>query len=382
MPSAVVLWQKPGIEHGWGWLIQAGTPKLKPPTNPCNIERGTNGGEPMTRSSLLFIFGLACCSAWAHHSTVGVFDTSQTIEVTGTVVAVSWRNPHGQIVLAGDDGREWHAETSSISVLRNRGAAGDSINVGDHITIAGSPPVRDVAEILARNVLLPSGYEFDFGSGNPYFAAGRSGNLVGRLTEETDVSQAVAQADGIFRVWSTVMSDPDSFPMFKGDYPMTPAAEAALAAWDPLDNELLLCGTKAMPLIMITPFPIDFVRQSDDILMRIEEFDARRIIHMADDAVAPAEHTQFGFSRGRWEGTTLVVETDRIHAHYMDMDGAPHSDQITLVERFVPNEDYSRLDYRITITDPVYYSEPFELTRYFIWRPEMRVHQYECLERY
>ena len=116
------------------------------------------------------------------------------------------------------------------------------------------------------------------------------------------------------------------------------------------------CGGKAMPLIMITPFPIDFVRHGDDILMRIEEFDARRIIHMTDDAVPLVEHTQFGFSRGRWEGSTLVVETDSIHAHYLDMDGAPQSAQITLVERFIPNEDYSRLDYRITITDPVNYS--------------------------
>ena len=142
----------------------------------------------MTRSSLLILAGLACGSAWAHHSSVGVFDTSRTIEVTGTVESVSWRNPHGQIVLAGDDGREWHAETSAISMMRNRGISpGDVIAVGDRVTVAGSPPVRDVAEILAGNVLLPSGYEFDFGSGIPWFEAGRNGNLVGRASEGTDV---------------------------------------------------------------------------------------------------------------------------------------------------------------------------------------------------
>ena len=105
-------------------------------------------------------------------------------------------------------------------------------------------------------------------------------------------------------------------------------------------------------------------------------------IRMTDEVVPPAENTQFGSSRGRWDGTTLIVETDRIHAHFLDMDGAPQSDQITLVESFTPNADYSRLDYRITITDPVNYSEPFELARYFVWRPEMRVHPFECLERY
>lgn len=337
----------------------------------------------MSRSVLVLLASLTCCSAWAHHTAIGVFDTSQTIEVSGTVESFSWRNPHGQIVLAGEDGREWHAETAAITIMRIRGVSGDDvIAVGDRITIAGSPSVRGAAEIQARNLLLPGGYEFDFGSGNPYFQAGKSGNLAGRASAGTDVSQAVAEADGIFRVWSTIMGDPNAFPMFKGNYPMTPAGEAALATWNPLDNSLLRCGSKAMPLIMITPVPLDFVRRGDDILMRFEEFDGRRIIHMSDDAVAPEEHTQFGFSRGRWEGTTLVVETSRIQADYMDMNGARQSDQITLVERFIPSENHDRLDYRITITDPMYYSEPFELTRYFVWQPEIRVHPYECLDRY
>ena len=62
-------------------------------------------------------------------------------------------------------------------------------------------------------------------------------------------------------------------------------------------------------------------------------------------------------------------------------DGVPQSDQISLVERFTPNADYSRLDYTLTVTDPVYFTETFELTRYFVWRPEMTVASYNCLDR-
>jgi hypothetical protein len=136
-----------------------------------------------------------------------------------------------------------------------------------------------------------------------------------------------------------------------------------------------------MPLIMITPAPIEFVREGDTILMRIEEYDSRRTIHLNDSAEPPAEHTQMGFSRGRFEGETLVVETDRIKAQYFDPDGVPQSDLITLVERFTPNQAYDRLDYSVTVTDPVFFSEPFELTRYFVWKPEMTVANYNCLER-
>ena len=165
------------------------------------------------------------------------------------------------------------------------------------------------------------------------------------------------------------------------------AARAKIAEWNPQDNDLLHCGTKGQPLIMITPLPVEFVRQGDDILLKIEEYDVRRLIHMGEAAApgeepVPDELTQFGYSRGRWDGTTLVVETDHIQPQYFDSDGVPQSEQMRTVERFTPSADYSRLDYRITVTDPVYFSEPFDLTRYFVWRPGDFVHAYECEERY
>jgi hypothetical protein len=127
---------------------------------------------------------------------------------------------------------------------------------------------------------------------------------------------------------------------------------------------------------------MELSRQGDDILMQIEEYDTRRIIHMSPDAVAPPEHTLFGFSRGRWDGTTLVVETDHIAAGYFDHEGTPQSDQIKVVERFIPNADYTRLDYTLTVTDPVNFTRPFELTRFWFWKPENKVHPYECLDRF
>jgi hypothetical protein len=215
----------------------------------------------------------------------------------------------------------------------------------------------------------------------PYFPAGRSGNLIGREYDDSNVAAAIASADGIFRVWSTNMTDRAAFPMFKGGYPVNDAARAVMAAWDPLDNELLRCGTKGMPLIMITPAPIEFVRDGDRILLRMEEYDSLRTIHLGASAEPPGEPSQMGFSRGRFEGETLVVETSGIRAQVFDPDGVPQSGEIRLVERFTPNADFTRLDYRIVVTDPVYFTEPFELSRYFVWKPEMTVQAYDCLER-
>ena len=324
--------------------------------------------------------------AHAHHSQAGIFDSRKTIEVSGVVRSVSWRNPHGQILLSVTDekGKEtvWDAETASISILRNRGVEGSSIKVGDRITIAGSPSMRNRPEILARSVLLPNGTEFTFGSANAYFPAGKAGRVVGAAKIDVDVAAAKAKADGLFRVWSTIMSDPAAFPMFKGGYPLTAAGKAGLAKWNPRNNVLLKCGTKGTPLIMISPLPMEFSRSGDRIVMRLEEYDTVRTIHMNPKDVAPRAHTLYGLSRGRWEGTTLVVETDHIAAGYFDHEGTPQSDQIRTVERFIPKADYSRLDYTLTTTDPVNFTRPFELKRYFVWKPENRVHPYECLDRF
>ncbi len=322
----------------------------------------------------------------AHHSQAGIFDSKQTVEITGIIKSVSWRNPHGQILLSVTDenGKEtvWDAETASISILRNRGADGSAVVVGDRVTIAGSPSSRNRPELLARSILLSSGYEFTFGSAEAHFPEGKSGKIIGRAKIDGDVEAAKAKANGIFRVWSTIMSDPAAFPMFKGGYPLTAAGKAGLAQWNPRDNALLKCGTKGTPLIMISPLPLEFTQQGDTIVMRLEEYDTVRTIHMNPGAVAPAEHTLFGFSRGHWDGNTLVVETDHIAAGYFDHEGTPQSDQISIVERFTPNADYSRLDYTLTTTDPVNFERPFDLKRYFVWKPENTVHAYECLDRF
>ena len=84
--------------------------------------------------------------ALAHHSQAGIFDSRQTIEVTGVIKTISWRNPHGQILLdvtnADGSRAEWDAETASIAVMRNRGAEPSAVVVGDRVTIAGAPNVN------------------------------------------------------------------------------------------------------------------------------------------------------------------------------------------------------------------------------------------------
>lgn len=331
-----------------------------------------------------FAAGLALVrppAARAHHSFAGFYDPSRIVEVEGVLKSVSWRNPHGEIELeavgANGEPELWTIETGSISILRVRGVDQDFVKVGDHVRLAGEASVRSATSLYARNMLLDSGREVQLSIGVEPRWTDADGRLLEPEFDESVAAAARRNADGIFRVWSTVLEDPAAFPMFKGGYPLTAEGERIKAQWDPAAAALNNCTKKAMPLLMISPFPIEFVRDGEDIRIKFEEDDAVRTIHM-DAAAPPSEHSFLGFSRGRWEGETLVVETTNLQADLFDPDGVRQSENIRVVERFMPAADGSRMDYRVRIEDPVTFTEPFELTRYFVWRPELVVNPYDC----
>ncbi len=66
-----------------------------------------------------------------------------------------------------------------------------------------------------------------------------------------------------------------------------------------------------------------------------------------------------GYSTGRWEGDTLVVDTVGFNdKSWLDAFGHPHSDALHLVERF-RRRDFGHLDMEITIDDPKMYTKTF-----------------------
>ena len=210
------------------------------------------------------------------------------------------------------------------------------------------------------------------------------------------------------------MANPASFPLFldvagaSPEYPLTEAAIAARATWDPAaDNPYLTCEPVGMPRIMGQPYPMEFIDEGERIVLRIELYDVVRTIHMESEASGevsgevygveseasgavsgavsgadePAPAPQ-GYSRGTWEGGTLVVRTNRLSWPYFDQSGIPQSPQAELLERFTPSADGTRLDYVLTVTDPATFTEPVTLEKYWTWRPDAQVRPFECNAEY
>ncbi len=146
------------------------------------------------------------------------------------------------------------------------------------------------------------------------------------------------------------------------------------------DSPILDCAPKGMPTVMEQPYPMEFAEENQAILLRLEEYDTIRTIHL-DAEIEGAEQasTDLGHSVGHWEDRTLVVATTDISWGYFNVVlGIPQSDAVEFVERFTPSIDGSRLDYTMTLIDPATFTEPVVLEKYWLWLPDVQVERYEC----
>jgi hypothetical protein len=324
--------------------------------------------------------------AAAHHS-FAKFDRERSIELEGDLTEVRWQNPHVTFELRarGADGQvqTWELETNSPGILRRTGVGPGLVAVGDRVKVAGNPAVNSF-ELNATHMLLPDGRELSLGFGGaPRFAGRTLGDGRAWMVTEGDKTRPEL---GLFRVWSStfagaavLFNDPARpTPLH---YPLTPEARRAVQAFDPVAGSQRLandCTPKGMPWIMEQPYDIAFEPSGGDIVLKLEEFDVARLIRMnwtGDRAAQP--FSLQGFSTGAWDGRTLVVTTTNLSSPNFNFE-IPASDQASIVERFTPSEAGDRLDYEIVVTDPVTFTEPVRLAKYWLSLPDQVLDAYNC----
>jgi hypothetical protein len=326
--------------------------------------------------------------ASAHHSTNANYDKGSTFELEGEITRVLWRNPHVRfsISVQRDDGldEQWHIEATSVTHLRNQDVTKVLLEIGEKVKLAGHPSKRGLQTMWVTNILLSNGRELVT---EPHVKPRWSDQVLGksgpRFVTEGDASNP---GRGIFGVWAHTAVVPMLFPSTRDpnfdvtSYPMTDEARVALAAYDPLaDDPTANCAPKGMPTIMEQPYPLEIVEDGQDILIRLEEYDTVRTIHMGTEATPDGQTaTRLGYSAGRWDGSVLVVTTSLINWKYFNQTGVPLTESATIEERFSPKEDGSRLDYRMTVEDPAIFTEPVTLQKYWLNVPGVTVQPYKC----
>ena len=331
---------------------------------------------PVVVGLLIVLPGLAS----AHHSRAEY--TGEPIEFEGSLVDILWRNPHPAFTVEVDENGQsqtWQVEGwSSLYTFDRAGITQDRFAPGDTVRVYGLASNRRPGRFLATHMLLADGTEAILRrEEDPYW--GESQRLGGQelwaIETGTRVVDAAAENRGISRVWSY----PSPNVQTVQHLPLTAAAEAARAEWDPVDNYVMRCEQKTLPGSMLTPNPYEFIDNGDTITIRGYEGDVVRTVHMQDAEDPDTQpYSLQGYSVGQWEDEhTLVIHTSRISAGYLGFTGILLSDEVEVVERYTLSEDQTRLNFHVTTTDPQTFTEPATAEYYWLALGES-FGQYDC----
>jgi hypothetical protein len=141
------------------------------------------------------------------------------------------------------------------------------------------------------------------------------------------------------------------------------------------------CFLPGVPRATYMPYPFRIVQGTDKITIVYEYASATRTIEIGGKDRAPVD-SWMGWSNGRWEGETLVVDvTDFNDKTWFDRAGNFHSDALHVVERYTASSPNS-LHYEATIEDPKVFTRPWKINMPLYRRLErnMQILEYKCPE--
>jgi hypothetical protein len=150
-----------------------------------------------------------------------------------------------------------------------------------------------------------------------------------------------------------------------GDVPLQPWAEALYKERiesNGKDHPGVRCWPSGIPEKNNIPDGLKVVQTPDLIVFLHESRTIYRQI-FTDGRPLPkdAQPTWMGYSVGKWEGDTLVVETIGQNGRtWLDMRGLPGTDALRVVERF-SRPDIGHMEIDVTIDDPKAYTKPWSV---------------------
>jgi hypothetical protein len=139
--------------------------------------------------------------------------------------------------------------------------------------------------------------------------------------------------------------------------PMTAEAAAQYASRQFGDDPVLRCMPAGLPRIFGSPYSMEILDAGTHYLILSLQDNTPRWVWM-DGRSAPADHplTSMGFSVGRWEDRTLVIETTHLAPGWLDGSGYPMSggEGTRIVEQWEVAEDGLTIDRTMTVHDALY----------------------------
>jgi len=147
------------------------------------------------------------------------------------------------------------------------------------------------------------------------------------------------------------------------------------------DAPMAHCKPTGVPILNSVPLPYKIVQTPRLIVILYEENTVfRQIFLNGRQPIKDAEPRWMGYSTGKWDRDTLVVDTVGFNDQsWLDAMGHPHSENLHLTERF-RRRDTGHLEVEVTIDDPKSYTKPITYTQKATLLPNEDLLEYFCTE--
>jgi hypothetical protein len=141
------------------------------------------------------------------------------------------------------------------------------------------------------------------------------------------------------------------------------------------------CKPSGPPGLNSGPLPFKMVQTPKLVLILYEgDTDFRQIFLDARKPVDEPQPRWMGYSTGRWDGDTLVVDTVGFNDQlWLDAIGHPNTERLHMIERF-RRPDAGHLTIETTIDDPGAYAKPITYTQPLTLLPDSDLLEYYCTE--
>jgi Family of unknown function (DUF6152) len=339
----------------------------------------------------------------AHHSLAAQYDDKKPVTLKGVVTKFDWANPHVYLFLdvADTKGTEsWAVELESRIELKRIGWTGDSVSIGDSVTVEGNPARDGSKQINGKSVWLASGKKLSAVS-NGMVAHAKSTQPVPRWTNG---HVRLGPAPGETGYWANpstgglVESTAGNIRISREGLLANIADADKVAPFVPWakglyiyrqrnllkDDPMASCLPPGGPRQFQAPYGLQIVEQPERQRIfvmsgggnrnwRLINLDARALPE--GDDVSP---TYYGHSVGRWEGDTLVIDSVAFNERFWFTNGGlPHTESMKLRER-ISRPDFNTLKYEVTVTDPGAYTRPWTASFTLEWIPGQEIEEYFC----
>ncbi|MEO8257788.1 MAG: hypothetical protein ABI868_10635 [Acidobacteriota bacterium] len=148
-----------------------------------------------------------------------------------------------------------------------------------------------------------------------------------------------------------------------------------------MDDPTARCQPTGVPALDTYPFPFKVLQLRGLVVILYENnTDFRQIFIDGREAPRDPTPTWMGYSVGKWEGDTLVVESIGFNDRsWLDRSGHPHSESLRVIERF-RRMDVGRMEITITIDDPKTYTGPITFTQAQKLLPDAELLEHFCTD--